>query len=217
MDNSLESIPVVFDRDAELSFWCWYEFPNYGTDGFYVEVNDGSGWQTLDFIGSGGALGTLTTGNDWMKYTYDLPHYSEGSSVVLHFRLVSDNSDVVEGVYIDDVKIQKHKPDIMLTVPHPGENVVIAYQLYQNYPNPFNPSTSIRYDIPTRSTVRLEIYNMLGQEVVRLVNKEMEAGIHEAMWNSNVASGVYFCRLEAIASDNATAHYTKVRKMLLLR
>ncbi|NIR96400.1 MAG: hypothetical protein GWO08_23030, partial [Gammaproteobacteria bacterium] len=79
--------------NARLSFWAWYDFPNYGTDGFYVEVNDGSGWQTLDFIGSGGALGTLNTGNDWLEYTYDLSHLPKGTTVNLRFRFVSDNAD----------------------------------------------------------------------------------------------------------------------------
>jgi hypothetical protein len=105
MDTSLELVPVETGQDAALSFWCWHEFTTYGSDGIYVEVNDGSGWSTLDYIGSGGALGTLTTGNDWMKYSYDLSRYPAGTALTLRFRFASDGEDTAEGAYIDDVTI----------------------------------------------------------------------------------------------------------------
>lgn len=70
--------------------------------------------------------------------------------------------------------------------------------LKQNYPNPFNPSTTIQYGLPSRAYVSLIVYNTLGQAVATLVNQEEEAGYHEARFNgSNLASGVYFCRLNA--------------------
>ncbi len=106
MENSLTSQPFIIDENSELSFWCWYLCPNYGVNGFNPEINDGSGWRKLDFIGSGGALGILPTGNDWLKYTYDLSQYSTGTSLQLRFRFVSDDEIVTEGVYIDDVIIQ---------------------------------------------------------------------------------------------------------------
>ncbi len=113
MAGMLISVPVTIDQNARLSFWCWYTFPNYGTDGLYVEVNDGSGWTTLDFIGSGGALGMLTTGNRWLEYTYNLSHYAMGSSVQVRYRFVSDGSDVVEGAYIDDVRIYRDQSETL--------------------------------------------------------------------------------------------------------
>ena len=106
MENTLTSLPFIVDENSELSFWCWYTCPNYGVNGFNPEINDGSGWKKLDFIGSGGALGMLPTGNDWLKYTYDLSHYPAGSSLQLRFRFVSDNEIVTEGAHIDDVVIQ---------------------------------------------------------------------------------------------------------------
>ncbi|MGC9337742.1 MAG: C25 family cysteine peptidase [Candidatus Cloacimonadia bacterium] len=110
IEELLVSTPFTVCQNAELSFWCWYEFPNYGTDGCYVEINDGSGWIDLDFIGSGGALGTLTIGNNWLEYNYDLSQYPAGTELTLRFRFVSstimDGGEVAEGIYIDDVKIQ---------------------------------------------------------------------------------------------------------------
>lgn len=77
------------------------------------------------------------------------------------------------------------------------------YVLYQNYPNPFNGETVIRYGVPRAGRVKLTIYNMLGQEVTRLVDGERAAGIHQAVWDGTdrggrqVASGVYLYRVEA--------------------
>src|SRR5207245_2648650 len=83
------------------------------------------------------------------------------------------------------------------------------YSLQQNYPNPFNPSTTLRYELPEPATVRLSIYNMLGQEVARLVDGNMDAGYHSVEWNSRtnsgfaLPSGVYIYRMEARSSTKA--------------
>ena len=85
------------------------------------------------------------------------------------------------------------------------------YNLYQNYPNPFNPSTIIRYDLPKNEFVSLKIYNALGQEIVSLVNKVQDAGIHELPWNANdFSSGIYFYKLVA-------GEYSSTRKMMLIK
>lgn len=67
------------------------------------------------------------------------------------------------------------------------------YGLSQNYPNLFNPSTKISYTIPTRNYVLLKVFDLLGCEIVELVNEEMSAGKYELNWNAaNLPSGVYF-------------------------
>ncbi len=76
------------------------------------------------------------------------------------------------------------------------------FQLYQNYPNPFNPTTSIQFELPIESNLRLAIYNSLGQQVAVLVDGPVAAGHHTIQWNGNdasgqpVASGFYLVRLE---------------------
>jgi len=98
----------------------------------------------------------------------------------------------------------------------PAENIPNTYELNSNYPNPFNPSTSIRYGLPAESNVRLQIYNILGQLVASLVNEKQPAGYQSVIWNANVASGIYFYRLEAVsATDGKT--FVDVKKMLLLK
>ncbi|NOZ75604.1 MAG: T9SS type A sorting domain-containing protein [FCB group bacterium] len=66
----------------------------------------------------------------------------------------------------------------------------------QNYPNPFNPVTTIRYELPEATRVRLAVYDLLGREVAILVDRQQEPGIKEVVWNaSQMASGLYFYRL----------------------
>jgi hypothetical protein len=72
------------------------------------------------------------------------------------------------------------------------------YGLSQNYPNPFNPTTTIRYALPSRSHVTLNVFNTLGQIVRELVNGDMDSGYHEVRFDAlGLASGVYFYRLQA--------------------
>jgi hypothetical protein len=92
-----------------------------------------------------------------------------------------------------------------------------SFQLFQNYPNPFNPSTTIQYALPTRSRVKLRIYNVLGQVVTDLINTKQSAGWNQAVWNANVSSGLYFYRLEATSLDNPSKRFVETKKMLLLR
>lgn len=85
------------------------------------------------------------------------------------------------------------------------------YTLYQNYPNPFNPTTTIRYALPDRSSVKLEIFNTLGQRVATLVDAEQEAGYHEVTFDaSRLASGVYIYNLTA-------GEYVESKKLLFLK
>jgi endoglucanase len=101
---------------------------------------------------------------------------------------------------------------VMITGASPeGHNMPRKFQLDQNYPNPFNPVTTIRYGLPFRSDVTLAMYDILGQQVSRLVDGEMEAGYHDVRFDgARLASGIYFYRLSA-------GDYVETRQMLLLR
>ena len=90
------------------------------------------------------------------------------------------------------------------------------FRLYPNYPNPFNPSTTIAYDLPEASKVKITIYNVLGREVRTLFDGSQLAGHYSIRWNGRneqdnpVAAGIYFIR--CIAGDKIQDH-----KMLLLK
>lgn len=93
--------------------------------------------------------------------------------------------------------------------------------LDQNYPNPFNPSTSVKFGLPVASHVTVEIFNLLGQRVLTLVNEERSAGYHLVEWNGTsdagaaVGSGVYFLRMNANGGDGRT--FSNGRKLLMLK
>ena len=95
-------------------------------------------------------------------------------------------------------------------------NIPSVYSLSQNYPNPFNPTTKMNYALPKRSRVIISVYNVLGQEVTTLLNKEQDYGYHTVTWNGTdrigkqVASGVYFARL-------TTKNFSQTKKMLMLK
>jgi hypothetical protein len=92
-----------------------------------------------------------------------------------------------------------------------------AYSLDQNFPNPFNPSTIIRYGLLSKSTVRLTIFNILGQKVEELVNGEQAKGFHSVVWKAAVPSGVYFYRIDALSTTNPDERFMQIRKMILMK
>ncbi|HEX3073161.1 MAG TPA: T9SS type A sorting domain-containing protein [Ignavibacteriales bacterium] len=85
------------------------------------------------------------------------------------------------------------------------------YSLNQNYPNPFNPSTNISFSLAKQTRVRLNVYNMLGQQVARLLDEELSGGEHLAKFSGeNLPSGIYIYRLE-------TEDFAESKKMILLK
>ncbi|MBD3233496.1 MAG: T9SS type A sorting domain-containing protein [candidate division Zixibacteria bacterium] len=92
-----------------------------------------------------------------------------------------------------------------------GADLPLKTELYASYPNPFNARTNINFDLAQAGHVELEIYNLLGQRVVSLVDKQLNAGNHTITWDaSNYSSGVYLYKLR-------TDQYRAVKKMTLLR
>ena len=85
------------------------------------------------------------------------------------------------------------------------------FYLHQNYPNPFNPLTTIRYEIPVTGPVKIKIYDMLGREVLKLVDEVKAPGIYTIAWNAaNLPSGVYLYRLQANS-------FTATKKVVLIK
>ena len=91
-----------------------------------------------------------------------------------------------------------------------------VFALHQNYPNPFNPKTEIRFDLPEEAVVDISIYNLMGQKVKTLANREVSPGYHVMQWNGKndrgemVSTGMYFYTLN-------TKKFHAMRKMLFLK
>jgi photosystem II stability/assembly factor-like uncharacterized protein len=106
--------------------------------------------------------------------------------------------------------------NVVIGIKKVSESIPSQFYLHQNYPNPFNPSTVIRYDITfenkgLQSLVLLKVYDVLGKEVITLVNEKQNAGSYEVEFNgSNFSSGIYFYQL-------TTENFSDTKRMLLIK
>ncbi len=124
---------------------------------------------------------------------------------------------LIVGYSIDSTIIGVDTSDAMFSIVPPVSlgNIdglkVIEYKLFQNYPNPFNPNTMINYKLPIMNHVDLSIYNLLGQKVVTLVDRQQNAGIYKVEWDATgFAGGIYYYRIHA-------GDFQDVKKMILIK
>ena len=126
--------------------------------------------------------------------------------------------NVTQGLFVD---VHNNSNNVVVVIDSVGTIVsvndptdgqkVTSYALEQNYPNPFNPSTKIIFAIPIASSVRLDVYNILGEKISTLLNTELGAGRHEVNFDArNLASGTYIYRIQA-------GSFVQTKKMLLLK
>ncbi len=129
----------------------------------------------------------------------------KGKEVVARHRLINSGSTMID--------LQAERTYTLLV-----EQVPSIFALHQNYPNPFNPSTTIRFDLPEPSHVRLTVYDLLGREVTtRFHDEVMDEGQHAVTFDAqNYASGVYFFRLYAKAVTSGKV-FQDVKKMMLVK
>ncbi len=98
---------------------------------------------------------------------------------------------------------------ILNNIPNEG-GYNLDFRLHQNYPNPFNPKTKIIFDLPELKKVRIDIFNVLGQKIKSILNKQIPAGSHQVEFDArDLSSGVYLYRIKA-------GEYQQVKKMVLL-
>ncbi len=100
---------------------------------------------------------------------------------------------------------------VALSETTPTNGLPTSFGLNQNYPNPFNPTTTLSFDVPKASHVTLEVYNVLGQKVLTLIDEELDANTHEVEFDgSSISSGIYFYRLNA-------GDFTDTKKMVMVK
>jgi hypothetical protein len=154
--------------------------------------------ESEEFDPSPGNLVHTATESDWLDTVEDGWRYC--------YKITS-----VDGAGNESPPASSESPTGAVAPVAPG-----AYALYQNVPNPFNPTTSIAFDLPAPTHVRLTVYNPKGQLVRVLLDTDVDAGSRRITWDGRdfagrgVASGVYFYRLE-------TPAFTESRKMVLLQ
>lgn len=159
---------------------------------------------TSDQGPSGCALKSTNGGANWTIMT------TAGCNDITHMDLVY-TSGVVYAYAVNDSGNVIKLVDNLVGVNNGNANIPSEYKLEQNYPNPFNPATTINYSLPKASYVTLKVYDVLGNEVMAVVNEYKTAGSYStSVDGTNLSSGVYFYRLEA-------GNYTDTKKMTLLK
>jgi len=129
-------------------------------------------------------------------------------------RQITDDADIEINDYVNEARLIVGTSNY---IDHEMEELMPrTFSLEQNYPNPFNPVTNISFALPEPGHVRLEVFNILGQNVRTLVDREMTPGTYLVEWDSHdnggnaVASGVYFYRI-------AYGDISTTKKMVLLK
>lgn len=187
--------------NAKIEFWHWHYLRENDDDYGYVQmknVHPDSEWISI----AGPFMNISPT---WTRYTTSLNEFI-GQRVRLAFLLVSDNSNVRRGWYIDSLIVNVDTLTAIAEIPRPNK-----YAISQNYPNPFNASTLISYELPNQSDIRIEIYDILGSKVTTLQDGIQPAGNYQVIWRpEELSSGVYFYRLQA---DD----YTESKRMILVK
>jgi hypothetical protein len=181
------------------------------------DVHGGSHWVIAH---AGGPFGVATLSfNDVSELTgavdagsISIFHRGEvGEGAFLFLDSILDSDDVSTEVTSFGEFILGWEDDPVSVHSGDAAGIPQEFRLHQNYPNPFNPSTVIHFDVPVRSHVILEVYNILGQRVAVLVDEFRDAGYYSVPFDAGqVPSGVYLYRLQ-------TGSHNDVKKMTLLR
>jgi hypothetical protein len=141
------------------------------------------------------------------------PTLSSGVSISDFFRIWSVWQSDSGGIH----HLYGTRTDILLDVKE-EQQLPRSPFLLQNYPNPFNPSTTIRFQLESKSYVTLEVYDVIGRNVATLVNGILEAGHHRIVWNAEkFTSGIYYYHLTVVDVSNSHHFYHQAGKAMLLK
>jgi hypothetical protein len=172
----------------------------------------------------------------WMKDSIDIPGADSSSYFILSVQLSDSGSYVCKITNTIATELTLFSRPVHVTVGSGGgistlsSKIPEVYALKQNYPNPFNPATTIEFDLPKASDVTLKIFNVLGEEVEKLVSERLSAGSYSYHWSrtGGMASGIYLYRLKAGdpsqgapngqgPTGQAGQGFVETKKMVLMR
>jgi hypothetical protein len=194
------TVPVELTRftatlSEKIVHLNWSTATETNNSGFEVQrKSDLNDWLAIGFVSGSG------TTTEKRNYTYTDKVTSAGNYT---YRLKQIDYDGTYE-YSDELNIEVSIP--------------VEFELSQNYPNPFNPSTIISFTIQYESSIKLTIFNALGEEVALLINEVKSEGKHDVEFNaSNLTSGIYIYRLEATSISGQSANFIATKKMMLVK
>ena len=198
---------AIFNTQNKGNNWSEIQFiPPVQNCIFFIDTNTGF------IVGNGGSLvATISGGNNWIEVP------------------IAFNNDLIDITFVDKSKgwivgtnglVLHTKTGTIVSVNqnnnYSKSDNISDFRLKPNYPNPFNTNTTISYSTPKPSNVKINIYNIKGQEIAMLINEVKSSGNHEVEWDgrdkfgSLVSSGIYYYRIEA-------GSFVKTLKMILLK
>ncbi|MCB5271527.1 MAG: T9SS type A sorting domain-containing protein, partial [Candidatus Cloacimonetes bacterium] len=198
---------INLGTNSSVKFYARSHTASYGLERFKVGVSTMPVILPQGFQYISGAADVLAP-TVWTEYIYDLSAY-DGQDVYIAIRCNSDNAFIF---YVDNFSVHTEGGSDSQDITAP----VLVTALKGNYPNPFNPTTTIRYSTKEAGPVALEIYNVKGQLVKKLVNEDKAPGEHTVIWNGTdlnnrpVSTGVYFYKMHA-------GKYSSTRKMIMMK
>ena len=177
----------------------WYEDYEKSDTNYYRWMTSGVKDSALYGTDKDGGVAILST----EKYALN-----PEDSVEVYFAMALGTD---ETTMLEAMAEAESKYTLLTSVKRDDDVIPSVYSLEQNYPNPFNPSTKISFEIPSKETVTLKVFNILGQEVATLINNEMDAGKYTFDFNaSSLASGMYIYQITA-------GNFQATKKMTLLK
>jgi len=211
-NGSLISQDFIAGESNRFSFWFWYDFTTYGTDGIYVIVHRNGVPDTLDFIGSGGALGSGDAGalnivSRWVKWERPLD-VVPGDTLRFEFAFISDDTDEAEGIYIDAIAFTCHEP-VRTGIDTPEIGDIVAFTVL---PNPATSGLRIRF-ARSSGELKVAIYSIDGRLVSSLGSATGKTTLGWDLRDRSgrrVAPGIYLVRV-------AKGRYASSRKIVVMR
>ncbi|MDD2890263.1 MAG: T9SS type A sorting domain-containing protein [bacterium] len=220
------SISIPDTGQSFLSYYVWCDMPDYDGSGgdtledyYWIDVSTDGG-----ILWNGFAYDYAANGSDsgWVKRdtgliqgntkALDLSQYA-GQTIRLRWVVFTDNNDdggKGTGLYIDDINIDT------LGIEESNKPTISTYSLSNCLPNPFTRNTEIKYFVPTNSFITVKIFNLSGQEVTSLVNKEQNSGSYAINWNGKdkngklLPTGMYLYQLKS-------GSFSETKKMVLMK
>jgi hypothetical protein len=189
----------------------YYQFSPVADDHFLVSATMGITTPSDTTIIGSGAIAIGDAVSEYTLFSFDIIYFLPGEPNWANIAIsIIDTSCATPGhigstMLVDDL-------DIIVGVDDSEENLIVEeYMLRQNYPNPFNPVTKIKYQIAEINFVTLKVYDVLGNEIVTLVNEEKPAGNYEVEFDgSMLPSSIYFYQLKA-------ENFIETKKMVLIK
>ena len=210
------------NSDGEMNFFAgtWSDgvFLSTNLGENWTQINDGFSYSNYDlaintffvfdttvFVGTC-YQGVYIWNNDERSWN----NINEGLASLKISSLAVSSSYLLAGTY-DGGVWRRPLSEMITSLENTSMALPNQFALNQNYPNPFNPTTTIQYSIPQRSSVKLKVYDLLGNEIAELVNEEKDRGVYSVSFDaSGLASGIYLYKIQA-------GSFVETKKMVLLK